>query len=165
MTKEHAACGVGFVAATDGEAQHALLGKAIGALCRVEHRGGVLADGATGDGAGIMAEVPFELLGVERGSVAVATLFLPQRSSRRRAALDCFEASLDHLGLEVGGYRDVPIDTSILGRQARESMPKIVHAFVKWPAFCRTAASFDQRLYLAKQSLRTRLRRAGINDE
>lgn len=165
MTKEFAACGVGFVAATDGEARHVLLEKAIGALCRVEHRGGVLADGATGDGAGVMAEVPFELFGIAPRTAAVATLFLPQTSSRRREALAGFEDVLAHFGLELDGYRDVPIDTSVLGRQARQTMPKIVHAFVKWPAFCRTPASFDGRLYHMKQALRTRLRRAGINDE
>ena len=87
MTKAHSACGVGFVAATDGEARHELLVQGLGALCRVEHRGGVLADGRTGDGAGVMTEVPFALLGIEPGSAAVATLFLPNTTERRRAAL------------------------------------------------------------------------------
>lgn len=165
MTKAHSACGVGFVAATDGEARHELLVQGLGALCRVEHRGGVLADGRTGDGAGVMTEVPFALLGIEPGSAAVATLFLPNTTERRRAALACFEDTLDHFSLELLGYRDVPIDTSVLGRQARQTLPRIVHAFIAWPTFCRTRSSFNARLYHMKQVLRTQARRVGIVDE
>lgn len=162
MTREFSACGVGFVAATDGEPTREILESGLHGLRCVEHRGGVLADGRTGDGAGIMTEIPFDLLGFAPNEVAVATLFLPSTSARRNAALGVFEETLGSFGLEAVGFRDVPIDTAVLGRQAREGMPKIVQAFIKWPDFCRTRASFDKRLYNFKQSLRTRNRRAGL---
>jgi glutamate synthase domain-containing protein 2/glutamate synthase domain-containing protein 1/glutamate synthase domain-containing protein 3 len=160
--QERSACGVGFVASREGLAKHAYLEQALRALVCVEHRGGCLADGKTGDGAGIMTEVPFELLGYPRGQVAVAQLFMMLNAEGRRQALSLFEATFNFMGLELLGLRDVPIDTSVLGRQARETMPTIVQAFVKWPEFCRTEASFNALLYHAKQAYRTHLRRAGL---
>lgn len=160
--QERSACGVGFVASREGIAKHAYLEQALRALVCVEHRGGCLADGKTGDGAGIMTEVPFELLGYPRGQVAVAQLFLMLNAEGRRQALSLFEATFNFMGLELLGLRDVPIDTSVLGRQARETMPTILQAFVKWPEFCRTEASFNALLYHAKQAYRTHLRRAGL---
>ncbi len=160
--REHAACGVGFVASRDGIPRRRALDQALRALACVEHRGGCLADGKTGDGAGIMAEVPFELLGYPRGEVAVAQLFLMQNAEGRRRALDIFTRTFAFMGLELVGFRDVPVDTSVLGRQARDTLPAIVQAFVRWPAFCRTASALNALLYRAKQATRTQLRRAGI---
>lgn len=160
--RERSACGVGFVASREGIAKHDYLAQALRALVCVEHRGGCLADGKTGDGAGIMAEVPFELLGYPRGQVAVAQLFLMLNAEGRRQALQIFESTFRFMGLELLGQRDVPIDTSVLGRQARETMPTMIQAFVRWPEFCRTEASFNALLYHAKQAYRTHLRRAGL---
>jgi glutamate synthase domain-containing protein 2/glutamate synthase domain-containing protein 1/glutamate synthase domain-containing protein 3 len=165
VTEEHSACGVGFVASTTGQASRSHLDQALKALACVEHRGGCLADGKTGDGAGIMTEVPFALFGLEKGEVAVATLFLMAPPSKRAHALSVFESTFAFLGLEVIGQRDVPVDTSVLGRQARETLPTIVHAFIKRPAFCRSIGSFDTALYHAKQSLRTQMRRAGYQSQ
>lgn len=159
---EHAACGVGFVASREGIARHAYLEQALQALEHVEHRGGCLADGKTGDGAGVMAEVPFDLLGYAKGEVAVAQLFLMLNADGRRRALGIFEQTFAFMGLEIAGYREVPHDTSVLGKQARETLPAIIQAFIKWPAFCRTESSFNALLYRAKQAIRTRLRRADI---
>jgi glutamate synthase domain-containing protein 2/glutamate synthase domain-containing protein 1/glutamate synthase domain-containing protein 3 len=159
---ERSACGVGFVASLDKTARHEHLTRALFALTQVEHRGGLLADGKTGDGAGIMAEVPYALLGVARGEVAVGTLFMMLDAEARRRARATLEGTLAAFGLEVAGYRDVPVDTSVLGRQARETLPHISQVFVAWPAFCRTAASFNARLHLAKQALRTALARADL---
>ncbi|MCA9551066.1 MAG: glutamate synthase subunit alpha, partial [Myxococcales bacterium] len=160
--REHAACGVGFVASLDQTARHEHLTRALSALAQVEHRGGLLADGKTGDGAGVMAEVPYALLGVARGQVAVGTLFMMLDAEGRRRARATLEATLATFGLEVVGYREVPTDTSVLGRQARETLPHISHVFVAWPAFCRTEASFNARLHLAKQALRSALARADL---
>ncbi len=164
-TLERSACGVGFVASTTGQPARSHLDQALQALGCVEHRGGCLADGKTGDGAGIMTEVPFDLFGLEKGEVAVATLFLMVAPSRRAQALGVFESTFAFLGLDLAGYRDVPIDTSVLGRQARETLPSILHVFIKRPSFCRTMGSFDTALHHAKQSLRTQMRRAGFKNQ
>jgi glutamate synthase domain-containing protein 1 len=97
--QERSACGVGFVASREGLAKHAYLEQALRALVCVEHRGGCLADGKTGDGAGIMTEVPFELLGYPRGQVAVAQLFMMLNAEGRRQALSLFEATFNFMGL------------------------------------------------------------------
>ncbi len=162
--REFSACGVGLVASLRNQSSHKHLLEALEGLIRVEHRGGVLADGRTGDGAGIMAEVPFELLGHSRGSVAVATLFIGLDTARRKQALQIFEDTLDAFGLKAIDYRRVPTNTAVLGHQARETLPTILQAFIGWPEFCRTELSFNTRLHLMKQALRTQLARANIVD-
>ncbi|MBF2054739.1 MAG: hypothetical protein IGS03_14935 [Candidatus Sericytochromatia bacterium] len=73
---EHSACGVGFIAHRRGEAHHSHLRQALKALKAVEHRGACAADQISSDGAGIMTDIPFELLGYERGKIAVAFIFM-----------------------------------------------------------------------------------------
>lgn len=159
---ERDGCGVGFVASLDAQPRHEHLQHGLHGLTRVEHRGGVLADGKTGDGAGIMAEIPFDLLGHAAGTVAVCTQFTTLDATGRRRADEILEATLGTFHLEVLDRREVPVDTGVLGRQARASMPRITQIFISWPDFCRTKSAFDVRLYAAKQALRTRLSKAGI---
>jgi glutamate synthase domain-containing protein 2/glutamate synthase domain-containing protein 1/glutamate synthase domain-containing protein 3 len=159
-TTERASCGVGFVASLRGEHAHATLQAALGALRRVEHRGALAADGVSSDGAGVMADIPFDLIGHEPGSVAVATMFTTADSARRARALAAFEETFEFLGIHLLGYRDVPVNPTVLGQQAREDMPHIVQAILRRPQPCRTDASFNTRLYFAKQLTRTKLKAA-----
>ena len=158
---EKSACGVGFVASRRGEASHDIVETTLRAARCVEHRGGFLADGITGDGSGVMLDIPFELLGHRRGEVAVATLFV-MAGDKRREALAIFERTFDAHGLEVIGYRRVPVARDVLGPMAARTMPDILNAFIRWPANCRTEASFNQQLYLARQRVRTTMKRGGI---
>ncbi|MCA9705621.1 MAG: hypothetical protein KDK70_07230, partial [Myxococcales bacterium] len=158
--REHSSCGVGLVAARQGQRNHAIVRSALHALRRVEHRGAVGPDGRSSDGAGIMAEIPFALLGHEPGTVALATLFLVRDPVRGQRALDVFERTFGFLGMEVHGYREVPHNLEVLGPVARQSCPRIVQAVLRRPPECRTDASFDVRLYSAKQLTRTKLKEA-----
>ncbi len=162
---EHAACGVGFVASTDGEPRRAHLDRALAALACVEHRGGSQADGRTSDGAGVMTEIPFAVFGYEPGSVAVASLFLPPVAARRRAVIETLESVFEGEGIRVLDQRAVPIDTSVLGRMARDTLPSLLHLVLERPEFCRTEGSFRTRLYHTKQALRTRLAKSAIGRE
>jgi glutamate synthase domain-containing protein 2/glutamate synthase domain-containing protein 1/glutamate synthase domain-containing protein 3 len=135
-----------------------MLEAALGALRRVEHRGALAADGISSDGAGVMTDIPFALLGHEPGSVAVATLFATADPEKRARALAAFEQTFEFLGIHLLGYRDVPVNPTVLGPLAREDMPHIVQAILRRPAPCRTDASFNTRLYAAKQLTRTKLR-------
>jgi glutamate synthase domain-containing protein 2/glutamate synthase domain-containing protein 1/glutamate synthase domain-containing protein 3 len=153
---EKSACGVGFVASRQGVYDHRILQQALYALKCEEHRGGCAADRITGDGAGIMTDIPFDLLGYKRGEVAVASLFLPTDAEKQRIALKTFEESFSLMGLEVIEYRDVPINPDVLGPQARASMPDMRHAIIARPKHCRTDYSFDKLLYQAKQFNRIR---------
>ena len=163
--EEHSSCGVGFLVSRRNEFRHDILRQGLRALRCVEHRGACAADQVTGDGAGVMTDIPFDLLGFKRGEVALATLFMPQDQDRMRTALKVFESTFRFYGLEVAGYREVPVDTSVLGDEARRSMPSLTHCFIKRPAHCRTDASFERVLYAAKQRTRTEVSNRGINKE
>jgi glutamate synthase domain-containing protein 2/glutamate synthase domain-containing protein 1/glutamate synthase domain-containing protein 3 len=162
---ERSSCGVGFVVNRVGQPSHAILEAALTALARVEHRGACGADGLTGDGSGIMTDIPFKIFGYEPGRIAVATLFMPTDRARLRIARQVLEDTFDFMGLRVLEYRDVPCDESVLGVGARACLPTIKHAIIERPSFCRTDESFNKLLYLAKQRTRTRQREAGIVQE
>lgn len=164
-TTARSACGVGLVANTQGVAKHEYLEQALRGLSCVEHRGGCASDKKTGDGAGIMAEIPWELLGYEPGSVAVGVLFMSGTAEHRRGALETMRQLFSERGLDITGERPVPIDTSVLGRVARSTLPTITQVFIKRPEFCRTEASFQTRLYASQQELRTRLNQQGYREE
>lgn len=161
---EKAACGVGFVATTMLEPRHEYLKQGLDGLCKVEHRGGKQADRLTSDGSGIMTDIPFELLGHEAGFVAVATLLLRLPAAQRKTALDTLERILSDAGMPGLDIREVPIDTSVLGRMARATLPAIIQVVIKRPVFCRTERSFQTRLYHVHQTYRTHLRRIGLSD-
>lgn len=159
---EKSACGVGFIASRKNIASHENLQKALYALSCVEHRGACNADLVSSDGAGIMTDIPFELFGYKKGEVAVATIFAPHDAHRRRKALRVFEDTFQFYGLKVLEYRTVPVDPTVLGEIARETVPFILHAFIERPDYCRTDSSFDKLLFNAKQMTRTKEKAEGI---
>ena len=150
------ACGVGFIASLKDKRSHHVLKRGLNALTRLEHRGG------EGDGAGILTEIPWDILKQKRGEVAVATIFAPHDEKKFNLALEVFEQTFWVLGLEVSGHRDVPINKNILTKEASENCPRIIQAFIKRPDHCRTLSSFDKLLYLAKQNHRKNLRKHGM---
>lgn len=162
---EHSACGVGFIASRTGEACHQILQDALHALRCVEHRGGCAADQISSDGAGVMADIPFDLLGHRPGEIAVANLLGPQDPGRLRRALDTFASTFAFFDLEILGTREVPIEVSVLGEEARRTLPALRQVILRRPAHCRTDASFDKLLYNAKQVLRTKEAEQGIKGE
>jgi glutamate synthase domain-containing protein 2/glutamate synthase domain-containing protein 1/glutamate synthase domain-containing protein 3 len=163
--REHDACGVGFVASRQGQRSHLILQEAIVALSCMEHRGACGADQLTGDGTGVMTDIPFELLGHKRGEVAVASLFMPPDGVRRHRSLGVFTATLAFHGLELLEFREIPVDPTMLGEEAKLSRPAMVQAIIRRPAHCRTDPSFDRLLYMVKQEIRTKQAEQGINKE
>ncbi|MFI0728712.1 glutamate synthase large subunit [Streptomyces sp. NPDC021225] len=133
---EHDACGVGFVATLTGEASHELVEQALTVLRNLEHRGATGADPRSGDGAGILVQVPdaflrtsvsgFEL--PEAGSYAVGIAFLPDGEAD--AAADHIERMAAEEGLTVLGWREVPVAPDLLGEAARSVMPTFAQLFV-----------------------------------
>ena len=162
---ERSACGVGFIADRNNEYNHNNLQKALYALRCNEHRGACGADQISSDGAGIMTDIPFNMFGYQPEQVAVATIFAPHDSRRRRQSLRIFEETFGFYGLKVLEYRNVPINPNILGEDARESMPYILHAFVERPNHCRRDDAFHKLLYQAKQTVRTKEKEQGIIKE
>ena len=153
---EKSACGVGFVTSLKNEYSHQTLKDALSALTCVEHRGGCAADQLTGDGAGIMADLPFDILGYQSGTVAVATIFVTNQPELKRRLLKVFEDTFGFFGMKILEYRPVPVVPEVLGVQARELMPTIIHAIIDRPGFCNTDSSFNKLLYTAKQMTHTK---------
>ncbi len=162
--EEKSACGVGFLASRHGLAARVHLDQALAALCCMEHRGACSADRLSSDGAGIMTDIPFELFGYEKGSVAIAALFIPLDAEGRRLALKILADTFKFFGLQIQAYRDVPINPSVLGNDARKSMPFITHVIIRRPEHCRTDDSFNKLLYAAKQATRLRVSDQGLKE-
>jgi glutamate synthase (NADPH) large chain len=134
---EHDACGVNFVADLKGRRSHAIVQMGIAAVCNLEHRGAAGADPNTGDGAGILLQLPdlffrsvvdFDL--PPEGAYATGIGFLPQDPIQARAGMEACEAIVADEGFSLLGWRDVPHDPSILGKAALETMPTFRQLFI-----------------------------------
>jgi glutamate synthase domain-containing protein 2/glutamate synthase domain-containing protein 1/glutamate synthase domain-containing protein 3 len=137
---EHDACGVGFVLNLSGVATHQIVEKGIEVLANLLHRGATGADPDTGDGAGLLLQLPdaffraeakrlgFEL--PETGKYGVASLFLPTEEKERAECNSGFQRIVMEEGLQVLGWREVPINPMAVGETARASMPSIWQVFV-----------------------------------
>ncbi|NPC95340.1 glutamate synthase large subunit [Nocardioides sp. zg-DK7169] len=139
-TNEHDACGVAFVATLTGEASHKIVQQGVTALLNLDHRGAAGAEPNSGDGAGILIQVPDAFLravtgdlGIElpaAGQYAVGTAFLPGEEEHVAKTRTLVEAIAEEEGLEVLGWREVPVDPSSLGSTARAVMPTFSQLFV-----------------------------------
>ncbi|WP_298442294.1 glutamate synthase large subunit [Gordonia sp. (in: high G+C Gram-positive bacteria)] len=134
---EHDACGVAFVVDMYGRRSRDIVEKAITALVNLEHRGAAGAEPNTGDGAGIMIQVPdrflrevvdFEL--PAEGDYATGIAFLPQSASDVTEAIDGIEKIIADQGLELLGWREVPVDDASLGALSRDAMPTFRQVFI-----------------------------------
>src|SRR5581483_7367667 len=140
LPDQRAACGMGFVATTTGVASHEVVAAGVTALARLAHRGGLDADGKSGDGAGLMIQLPREIV----GDRAVAVLF--EWDPRAR---DLLARALASCGMGVADCRPVPVDADALGDRARASAPAIWHALIPRPDLSN--AEWEARLYLARR--------------
>lgn len=155
--EEKSACGVGFIASRKGIFANQHLKSGLHALKCVEHRGACGADGVTGDGAGIMTDIPFNMFGYRQDTVAIATLFLTKDAVKQSNSLAIFEKTFDFFGLKILEYRDVPVNPEVLGNEAKKSLPIIKQVVIERPDRSRTDLSFDKLLYQAKQLTKSKL--------
>src|SRR5213592_4392194 len=173
--REQDACGVGFVARASGERSHEILALALQALARVAHRGAAATDNS-GDGAGVLTQIPHRLfhrearrLGFPLGpgqAFAVGTLFLPRDHGALGRASAIVEEVLSGEGMPVFGWRDVPIDSRVLGSTARATCPTIRQVIVAAPADGgRDAAAWERSLYVARRTIERRVAAAGAELE
>src|SRR5256712_8029711 len=154
---DHDACGTGFIARLGGAPSYEIIQIALTALERLTHRGGVDADGASGDGAGLLTSLPqafFRARAQEQGTelpevFAVGLAFLP--SSELDEARAAIESASDTERLRVIGWRRVPVNTNSLGRRALEIMPAIWQVFVEPFHPSRGTARFEWRLSLLRK--------------
>ncbi|WP_344382056.1 glutamate synthase large subunit [Streptomyces thermolineatus] len=155
---EHDACGVGFVATLTGEADHALVEQALTVLTNLEHRGATGAEPDSGDGAGILVQVPDAFLretaGFElpaAGAYAVGIAFLPLGDDDRDKAKDAIESIAAEERLAVLGWREVPVAPGILGATARSTMPRFEQLFVADAEGARTGLELDRVAFVLRK--------------
>lgn len=159
-------CGFGLIAHLKGKASHELLRKAIEALTCMTHRGGIAADGKTGDGCGLLIQKPdgfFRNIAQQCFSItlpdlyAVGAIMLNRDESLRQRAREVVKAELNRQNLDVLGWREVPTDDSCLGEIALRTLPAIEQVFV-----CTSegmdSANFDARLFVARHHIEKQLR-------
>ena len=155
---EHDNCGAGFICSLKGEKTNDIIHKALNILTCLEHRGAVSSDGKTGDGAGILIEIPddffrkecsFEL--PEPQQYAVGMLFLPQKINQAKHCIDIFEKEIERQGLSILGWRDVPLNSKIVGSIAATTQPIIKQVFVGKNNIELTESEFSTKLFVARK--------------
>jgi glutamate synthase (NADPH/NADH) large chain len=154
---EHDACGVSFVADIKGRAAHDIVMRGLGALCNMEHRGATGAEADTGDGAGVLLQIPDRFLrGVVNfelppmGSYVVGMAFLPSDVSVAAKAQSAIEAIAREEGLTVLGWRDVPTDPTTLGAGARAVMPTFRQLFLSDPQGA-SGIDLDRKVFVTRK--------------
>ena len=158
---EHDNCGIGACVNIHGEKSRATVENALKIVENLEHRAGKDAEGKTGDGVGILTQIPHKFfarvtraLGMDIGGereYGVGMFFFPQEELRRNQAKKMFEIIVEKEGMEFLGWREVPTFPNVLGHKAVECMPYIMQGFVKKPADVEKGLPFDRRLYIARR--------------
>jgi len=164
---ERDACGVGFLAHLEGQANHWVVQQALRGLRCMEHRGGCGGDGDSGDGAGLLTGIPWTYLEAVWPEAAAATaavrglamVFLPSDPQRRSAAREVCEQEAERLGLRSMGWRPVPVDPSVLGPLARQTAP----AIDQWLVVAPDAAPAVPADVDALEAILFRLRRRAVD--
>ena len=154
---EHDSCGVGFVARIDGVPSHEVVLDGIQVLINLEHRGAVGGDKITGDGAGLLFQMPDEFFkkhakGLklpQLGDYAVGMVFLPTKKNLAEKCKEAFVAIAQQEGVNVLGWRDVPVDNSHLGALSLNTEPKVMQLFVDRDKISKE--NFERKLYVIRR--------------
>ena len=162
--QEHDACGIGSIVNIDGRKDHKVLDDALHIVEKLEHRAGKDATGEVGDGVGILTQISHKffakavskagigkLAAAEEGDYGVGMFFLPQNTLKRTLAKRMFEVITQKEGMEVLGWREVPVHEEILGKAAVDCMPCIWQCFIKRPEGVEKGIDFDRRLYVVRR--------------
>ena len=158
---EHDNCGIGAIVNIKGKKTHSTVAGALSIVEQLEHRAGKDAEGKTGDGVGILTQIPHgffkkvcQPLGIklkDERDYGVGMFFLPQDELKRNQAKKIFEVIVKKEGLKLLGWREVPIHPDILGKTAVDCMPCIMQAFIERPAKYERGIDFDRRLYVVRR--------------
>ncbi|WP_267389647.1 glutamate synthase large subunit [Sphingomonas sp. GC_Shp_3] len=168
------ACGVGLVAATDGKPSRRVVQSAIDALKAVWHRGAVDADGKTGDGAGLHVDLPIKFFDdavtasghrMMPNRLAVGMIFLPRTDlGAQEACRTIVESAIIEQGYTIYGWRQVPVDVSVIGQKAQATRPEIEQIMIAGPMPDeQSAAEFEKDLYLVRRRIEKRVIAAQIS--
>src|SRR5215471_7878791 len=169
---EHDACGVGFVANIKGHTSHRIVRQGVEILLNLVHRGACGCDPLTGDGAGILLQLPHEFflkegkrLGIrvpQRGEYGAGCVFLPRNPKEQRRCQRIVEDKILAAGQRLLGWRTVPVDESALGPMAKQSAPVIKQVLVGSGGLDQTA--FERKLYVIRKWVEIAMRESGMKE-
>ncbi len=158
---EHEACGIGMIANINGRKSHAIVQNAINILSNLEHRGGQSADVSTGDGAGILTQIPHrffvkqcdreDIVLPNEGEYGIGMVFLPQDQDTRLKTKRIFEEIIREEGQTFLGWRTVPVNDSFVGEEAKKTKPSIRQVFVGRSKQITDQDEFERRLYIIRK--------------
>jgi glutamate synthase (NADPH/NADH) large chain len=170
--QERDACGVGFVAHIKGKKSHDMVSQGLQILKNLTHRGAVGADPLAGDGAGILLQVPDAFLRAKCaamnvtlpsvGSYGVGMLFLPRDAKARAVCEQIVADKIAAEGQSLLGWRDVPVDSSILGESVKLVEPVVRQVFVARGANCADQDAFERKLFVIRKTMEHAVR--GLNN-
>ena len=161
---EHENCGFGFIANIKNEPKHEIVHQALEIVHNLDHRGAIGADPLAGDGAGILIQIPHDFFKEEFlktdiklpeiGNYGVGMIFLPPENNRASSAIKSVEEAIKKEGQSLIGWRDVPVDDSVLGETVKNNAPIIRQFFIQKGKNTKTEKEFQRKLYvIRKQSL------------
>ncbi|HVO10015.1 MAG TPA: glutamate synthase large subunit [Vicinamibacteria bacterium] len=172
---EHDSCGIGFVVDAHGRRSHAIVAQAIQVLLNLEHRGACGCEKNTGDGAGILVQMPHAFLTEECGRAGIALpapgrygaglVFLPTDPASRRRCQELFEKTAAEECLPVLGWREVPTHNASLGATARAGEPAMRQVFVGRPQALEDDLAFERKLYVLRRRVENAARTTGAAGE
>jgi len=155
---EHDNCGAGFICSLTGKRSNDIIHKALEILVKLEHRGAVSSDGVTGDGAGILIDIPHEFFKTycefelpEAGAYAVSNVFLPRKENQRAYCVEVFETEIKNQGLHILGWREVPVNSDVLGEIAKTTEPFVMQVFVGKSDPKQSEFDFNLKLFAARK--------------
>ncbi|UZO79472.1 glutamate synthase large subunit [Aquimarina sp. ERC-38] len=155
---EHDACGAGFICSLEGKKSNDIIHKALEILEKLEHRGAVSADGKTGDGAGILIDIPHDFFMSNcsfdlpaEGEYAVSNVFLPKKENQRQYCIETLEKNIEEQGLTLLGWRDVPVDTIHLGEIAAFTEPFVKQVFIGKGNKKDSTFDFNRKLFMVRK--------------
>ncbi|HIG77063.1 MAG TPA: glutamate synthase subunit alpha, partial [Candidatus Lambdaproteobacteria bacterium] len=165
---EHDNCGVGFVVQIKNRQSHQIVEQGLSLLCNLNHRGALGADPDTGDGSGILIQIPHQFFVEEcqssgfhlpeSGEYGIASIFLPQDPYARRHCGEVIESHIVEKGMDLLGWRDVPIDRGYIGKQALATMPAMRQLFMGHRRFENyNQDRFENKLYVTRKAIRSSL--------
>jgi len=171
-THEHDACGVGFVVNVKGTQSHDIIEKGLEVLQNLAHRGACGCDPTTGDGAGMLIQLPHDFLRnqcrplridlPEPGTYGVGMVFLPANVPERNVCQEIFERIVREEGLRLLGWRVVPTDPAACGELGRQMMPEIRQLFIGAGYHVDDAEALERKLYIVRKRVARAVRQAGL---
>jgi glutamate synthase (ferredoxin) len=158
---EHDACGMGFVVNIKGERSHDIIDEALTVLENLNHRGASGADENTGDGAGILIQIPHDffkrecdVLGFDlpaKGSYGVGMIFAHRYGDFRKTQMETFEKIVREEGQKILGWREVPINKTTIGASAKAVMPRFIQVFIEKDSGIEDEMDFERKLYTIRK--------------